>query len=55
MTTNLTELCNKYRVPIAEVLELLKALGKVSPKEAERILWMATGAAFAASAREGKI
>ena len=53
--TELTELCSKYRISVKEVLEFLKALGKVSPKEAERILWMATGAAFAASAREGKI
>ena len=53
--TDLYEICAKYHIQFSELLEFLKALGKVSPKEAERILWMATGAAFAASAREGKI
>ncbi len=46
--------CRQYGVSTNDLLELLKALGAVSPHEAERILWMATGVAFAANVKEEK-
>lgn len=44
--------CRQYGVSAKDLMELLKALGAVPPHEAERILWMATGVAFAVNTKK---
>lgn len=41
--------CRKYGVPIEDLILLLQALAELPEQDTQKILWMATGVAYASA------